>query len=154
MFKNFAAQTSGTIELNGLDLGTEITPTKNVFDKRTLFLDNCNDCGMKNFASADGDGESFWSGINANTILGLATTGASVWSQQQQSANDTQQAELALQIENQRLQQERARAQAEAAKAASAPSKIKAYIVPIAVTGALVIAGIGAYFYFKKKKIS
>jgi len=153
MIKNFAAQTSGTIALTALDLTTEITPTKNVFDKRTLFVDNCNDCGMKNFASADGE-DSFLSGVNLNTILGLATTGAGVWSQQQKLASETQQAELALQIENQRLQQERARAATEAAKASSTSVKLKSYIVPITVTGFVVIAGIAAYFYFKKKKIS
>lgn len=101
------------------------------------------------------------SGVNLGTILDTAKTGASIWATQQQNKSAAEQAQIALMIERQRLEQERARAEAEAAKAAaeaaksgSAAGKIKAYVVPIAITGVVVIAGIAAYFYFKKKKVS
>jgi hypothetical protein len=184
MKKNFAGQPEGGGQIRILtanDLQFDVKPQPPVFKKQPLFVDNCKNCNMKIFknvieeygASAyenygevastqipsddKGKGGGFFSGINLNTILGLGTTGAGIWAQQQQNRSAAEQAQYALQIENQRLQQERERARIEEAKAASAGSlaqRIKAYGLPIAITGVVVIGGIAAYFYFKKKKIS
>ena len=184
MKKNFAAQPSGGGQirtLTGLDLTTDVTPDQSLFQKSPNFIDNCKDCGMKkNFddnygydygyddyysgaispvnnqttTAAPKSGGGFFSGIDFGDILGIAKTGAEVWSSDQQRKSAQEQAQLALQIEQQRLMQERAKAQAEAAKSSSIAEKAKSYIIPIAVTGVVVIGGIAAYFYFKKKKIS
>lgn len=180
MKKNFAAQPSGggqIVTLTGLDLTSEVNSDQNIFQKSPNFIDNCKDCGMKkNFDDSgygydygydySGSGMSttttaapkksggFFSGIDFGDVLGIAKTGAEIWSSDQQRKSAQEQAQLALQIEQQRLMQERAKAQAEAAKSSSITAKAKSYVVPIAVTGVLVIGGIAAYFYFKKKKIS
>lgn len=178
MKKNFAGQPAGggniTI-LTDRDLQFDVVPAPPVFQRDPLFVDNCKTCNMENFLNADGflnvdadptaptkkKGGGFFSGINLGTILDTAKTGAGIWATQQQNKSAAEQAQIALMIERQRLEQERARAEAEAAKAAaeaaksgSAAGKIKAYVVPIAITGVVVIAGIAAYFYFKKKKVS
>lgn len=167
MKKNFAGQPAGggniTI-LTAKDLMLDVNPAPPVFQKRPLFVDNCKNCNMENFVNADGEyGEkgSFWSGINFGTILDTAKTGVGIWATQQQNKSAAEQAQYALQIERQRLEQERAKAEAEAAKAAaesakagSIAGKIKAYALPITITGVLVIGGIAAYFYFKKKKVN
>jgi hypothetical protein len=174
MKKNFAGQPAGggniTI-LTGQDLMLDVNPAPPIFQKRPLFVDNCKNCNMENFANADGeygifkngDGDKggFWSGINFGTVLDTAKTGVGIWAQQQQNRSAAEQAQYALEIERQRLAQERAKAEAEAAKAeaesskaGSVAGKIKAYALPITITGVLVIGGIAAYFYFKKKKVS
>ena len=170
MKKNFAGQPAGggniTI-LTAKDLMLDVNPAPPIFQKRPLFVDNCKNCNMENFVNVDGEyGEpkqkgGFFSGINFGTILDTAKTGAGIWATQQQNRSAAEQAQYALQIERQRLEQERARAEAESAKAAaesakagSIAGKIKAYALPITITGVLVIGGIAAYFYFKKKKVS
>ncbi len=183
MKKNFAGQPAGggniTI-LTAQDLMLDVNPAPPIFQKRPLFVDNCKNCNkMENFANFEADKEyggtqqkaprkkgdkekgGFFSGINFGTILDTAKTGVGIWATQQQSKSAAEQAQIALQIERQRLEQERARAEAEAAKAAgesakagSVAGKIKAYALPITITGVLVIGGIAAYFYFKKKKVS
>ena len=170
MKKNFAGQPAGggniTI-LTAQDLKLDVNPAPPIFQKRPLFVDNCKNCNMENFANANGDSEygdkkgGFFSGINFGTILDTAKTGVGIWATQQQSRSAAEQAQYALEIERQRLAQERAKAEAEAAKAeaesakaGSIAGKIKAYALPITITGVLVIGGIAAYFYFKKKKVS
>lgn len=172
MKKNFAGQPEGggniTI-LTANDLKFDVNQAPPIFQKRPLFVDNCKNCNkMENFANFEADGEygdekkgGFFSGINFGTILDTAKTGVGIWATQQQNRSAAEQAQIALQIERQRLEQERARAEAEAAKAAgesakagSIAGKIKAYALPITITGVLVIGGIAAYFYFKKKKVS
>jgi len=49
---------------------------------------------------------------------------------------------------------ERARAAAERARAAERAATIKAYALPIAITGILAVVGIAAYFYFKRAKLN
>lgn len=48
----------------------------------------------------------------------------------------------------------RAEAAAERARAAERAATIKAYVLPIAITGVLAIGGIAAYFYFKRAKLN
>jgi len=185
MKKNFAGQPEGGGQIRILtanDLQFDVKPQPPVFKKQPLFVDNCKNCNMPNFKNVieeygsygygdvsatatnvpatDKKGGGFFSGINFGTILDTARTGAGIWAQSQQNRSAAEQAQYALQIENQRLQQERerarteeAKAQAESAKAGSLAGRIKAYGLPIAITGVLVIGGIAAYFYFKKKKV-
>jgi hypothetical protein len=171
--KNFAGQPEGggniTI-LTAQDLMFDVSPTPPIFQKRPIFVDNCKNCNnMEDFRNLGAYDDSatttksggFFSGLDFGTILDTAKIGVGIWATDKQSKAAEEQAKLALQIENQRLQQEEARAQAEAARAAAEASKagsvagkIKAYILPITITGVLVIGGIAAYFYFKKKKIN
>ncbi len=51
-------------------------------------------------------------------------------------------------------EKERARAAAERARAAERAATIKAYALPIAITGILAVGGIAAYFYFKRAKLN
>jgi len=106
------------------------------------------------------DGGSFLSGFGLDDVFGLGNTVLQSQLEKKKREAALAQGQLALQIEEQRLQQERSRAEAELAKAqgealkaGSGASKIKAYVLPIAITGVLVIGGIAAYFYFKKKKV-
>lgn len=109
-------------------------------------------------ATSTKSGGGFLSGIDFGDLL---KTGASVYTTTQQRKTAQEQGQLALEIERQRAAQERAKQEAELAKAAavsaqagSVAGKIKAYTVPLLVGGVVIIGGIAAYFYFKKKKIS
>lgn len=100
----------------------------------------------------------FFSGLKLADILKPAV---SIYTTEQQKKAAQEQGQLALEIEKQRLAQEKLKQEAEYAKAAASSaqagtvvSKIKAYTVPLLVGGVVVIGGIAAYFYFKKKKIS
>lgn len=96
------------------------------------------------------DESSFWSGLNLNDLI---KTGSDLYLTDLKSETDAQNAAAAIQLEKLKVQQTQAQAQAAAASSTSVVSKIKAYALPIAITGALVIGGIAAYFYFKKKKV-
>lgn len=176
MKKNFAGQPEGGGQITILtanDLQFDVTPQPPIFKRQPLFVDNCKNCNMKNFKNVieeygandnygdvaatsmpDKKGGGFFSGINLGSILDTATTAGGIWAQQQQNQSAAEQAQYALQIENQRLQQERERARTEEAKAGSLAGRIKAYGLPIAIGGVMIIGGIAAYFYFKKKKVS
>ena len=102
----------------------------------------------------------FFSGFKIGDLLNVGTSVLDTATRKKKDEAALAQGQIALQIEEQRLQQERSRAEAElgkaqseALKAGSGASKIKAYVLPIAITGVLVIGGIAAYFYFKKKKV-
>lgn len=169
--------------LTGRDLLTEIpsSPSTSFFQSSPNFIDNCQPArNMRNFddeidwsgygENDDYDapvvtgatqkasttpvpksGSGFFSGINLGNLL---QTGAQVYTTSQQAKTAKQQAELALQIERQKVAQELAKAKVEEEKAKGGAGKPqpKSYVIPIIVTGVVVIAGIGAYFYFKKKK--
>lgn len=168
--KNFAGQPEGggniTI-LTAQDLIFDVTPNPPIFQKRPIFVDNCKNCNnMENFANFEAYDDSaksggFFSGLDFGDVLGIGKTVFESSLEKKRREAALAQGQLALQIEEQRLQQERARAEAETARAAAEASKagsvagkIKAYILPITITGVLVIGGIAAYFYFKKKKIN
>jgi hypothetical protein len=167
--------------LTGRELFTDIQPsTPEGFTRRTLFIDNCKNCdnmesNFLNFnlspsfqqdvlAAAEKsktkpEKDGFWSGINFGSVLDTAKTGAQIWSTSQQQKAASDQARLALEIERQRVEQERqrkegeaAKAEAERAKSGSVASKIRAYSTPILIGGVVIIGGIAAYFYFKRKK--
>jgi len=100
-------------------------------------------------------------GIGLSDVGDTLKFGVTQWAaeQQRQSAADTaaKAAQIeALKIQAIKQQQElvQAQTQQEKAKSSGAATKIKAYIVPIAITGGLVIVGIAAYFFFKKKNVN
>jgi hypothetical protein len=160
--KNFAGQPEGggniTI-LTAQDLMFDVTPNPPIFQKRPIFVDNCKNCNnMENFSNFAGG---FFDGFKIGDLLNVGTTVLDEATRKKKEEAALAQAQVALEIEQQRLEQERARAEAEAARAAaeaskagSVATKIKAYVLPITITGVLVIGGIAAYFYFKKKKIN
>jgi hypothetical protein len=196
MIKNFAGQPAGGGQidiLTGRELLTDIAPaTPEGFQRRTLFVDNCQNCDSPNkqikrnfmFKNETGDldpnwdyaldmplyptstptapktksGGGFLSGINFGDVF---KTAGNVYTTTQQRKTAQEQGQYALEIEKQRAAQERAKQDAEYAKAqaamaqsGSAASKIKAYTVPLLIGGVVIIGGIAAYFYFKKKKVS
>jgi hypothetical protein len=89
------------------------------------------------------------SGLNLNSLL---TGGLGVYSE----INKKKQAEEAAKIAQAQAERARAEAAAAAAAAKAAGTKsadIKAYGLPIAIGGGMIVLGIAAYFFFKKKKI-
>jgi hypothetical protein len=175
MKKNFTTPPNGAgmlTELTGLNLRSDVYPSKNIFQKRPIFIDNCRECqpfkhekmNLKlNASGADeygysltdstapetsgGGGGGFFSGLTLNDLI---TTGAGIYSTTQQS----QQLQSAQEIE--RLKAQQAQADAIAAQAGargqeSMAATIKAYALPIAVAGVVIVGGIAAYFMFRKK---
>jgi hypothetical protein len=106
--------------------------------------------GLK-FANADAKTpqKHWYDGINIGDIL---NKGADIYSSTIKSQTDSENAAAAIQLEKLKIQQQQAAAQAAQASSTGVVAKIKAYAVPIAITGAVVIGGIVAYFYFKKKR--
>jgi hypothetical protein len=180
--KNFAGQPEGggniTI-LTAQDLMFDVSPTPPIFKKRPIFVDNCKNCKMENFSNFGGEDYgydygayddspqqttltsskrgSFWDDFNIGDVLKVGTTVLDEATRKKKEEAALAQGQIALEIEQQRLEQERLkaeRAKLDAEKAGLGANKIKAYILPITITGVLVIGGIAAYFYFKKKKIN
>ena len=111
---------------------------------------------MTGFKNADGE---YDTSSDSTGILGTGiswgdvfTGGVSYLTNEQKQ----KQLEQTRAIEEERRRQAEADAKAAAAKAKGADktSMIKAYGVPIAIGGGLIIVGIAAYFFFKKKKIN
>ena len=145
------------------NLTTDVPDINNVFLKRPLFVDNCNtknNTSMKNFDNTStktpkttlvvDDEPSFWNKLLQGTV-DTAKYGVDIWSKQQELQAASDQADAAVQIEKAKQAQAQADAAAEVAKANSVTGKIKAYALPIAITGVVIIGGIAAYFYYKKK---
>jgi hypothetical protein len=95
------------------------------------------------------DGDKWYSGINLGDIL---NSGSKIYSDTLKAQTDADNAAAAIQLEKLKIQQAQANAQAAQASSTGVVAKVKAYALPIAITGAVVIGGIAAYFYFKKKK--
>lgn len=96
------------------------------------------------------DGDKWYSGINIGDILKI---GSKTYSDTLKAQTDADNAAAAIQLEKLKIQQAQAAAQAANASSTGVVAKIKAYALPIAITGAVLIGGIAAYFYFKKKKV-
>lgn len=161
--KNFAGQPDGGGEitiLTGRDLMTNITPdmSNSLFHKEPLFVDNCKNCNSMNASGKkNADAYGYDDGGTTSTfdkIFDVVKFGTGIWSSEQQRQSAEQQAQRALEIEQARLAQERAKAAAAQAESQTVVGKIKAYSTPILITGVVVVAGIAAYFFFKKKRIS
>jgi len=139
---NFAQQPDGggMIDiLTARDLTSDVVNGDGSFLPRPLFVDNCKNCGMNTKMGADGS--------LFGQIVDTAKYGVGIWSQQQQSQAATEQAQLALQIEQQKTAQEKADALAAQTKA----STIKSYGLPIAIAGGVIVLGIATYFLLRKK---
>jgi hypothetical protein len=89
------------------------------------------------------------SGLSLKDILNM---GSKVYTDTLKSQTDASNAQAAIQLEKLKIQQQQAAAAASNSSSTGIAAKIKAYALPIAVVGVMVIGGISAYFYFKKKK--
>jgi len=136
------------------------------FQRRTLFVDNCQNCknnSMKNLDGYDygyGD-DGFFDDVTAGDVLTqLGGVANSIFqSQAAQSAADiananAQAAQSASQAAQAAIDRQKAENAGTALENQGAVEKIKAYIVPISIVGGLAILGIATYFIFKKKKIN
>ena len=181
MKKNFAGAPNGIslfperggqmATLTGLDLTTEVAPGQ-IFQPRPLFVNNCKSCNKMKNASGDeyyndyqdladyvdstssnsgsGGGGSFLQGINLADLLKIGST---IYSNQQQIRLAEQQGQItAAQAAQARAQL--AIAQQKTEQDLSIKDRIKAYGLPIAIGGVVIILGIATYFFFKKKKIN
>jgi hypothetical protein len=121
--------------LTANDLNSGINVDSNtIFLKNDIFKDNC----FKNSTGKD--------------ILDTFKWGANTYFTDRANKSNEQQARLALEIQNARILEEKIRLQQEKEKASSI-SPLKRYGLLIAIGGVVFIGSIGAYFYFKKKKI-
>lgn len=121
--------------------------------------------GDGNYLNKTGDGFD-WGGLGTS----LLTSGTTIFAAESQRKATERQAAAQMEIEKQRLEIAKAnqetelarikanrelellKSQAETQKSGSVVAKIKAYTIPILVGGVVIIGGIGAYFYFKRKK--
>ena len=166
--------------LTGLDLTSDVNPNQStIFRPYPRFVDNCkpknsmkNLSGKKNFdddyAYAYDDYEENYNqspstkppkkggsfSLGNWNLFDIFQTGSQIYTEQARNEALKKQAELALQIEQQKAAQRKAEAAAKAAESGSVAGKIKAYTVPLIVVGVLTIGGIAAYFYFKKKNVN
>jgi hypothetical protein len=170
--------------LTGRDLMSDVSkPQSAIFRPDPRFVDNCKNCNgmkMKNFDSYDYNynyayEEEQDNGTPSNpaqkplksakkssgswswgdwSLSDLFNTAGNIYTTTVQNQAQIDQANLALQIEQQKAAQKKAEAAAKAAESGSVTSKIKAYTTPIIIVGVLTIGGIAAYFYFKKKNVN
>lgn len=103
------------------------------------------------------DKNAWWKDLIAPVIA----AGTTIYSSSQQRAlkeEELKQANLALEIEKTKIAQIQAQKQLVDAQKAqaieSSKAKGKSYVVPLLITGGVVIIGIATYFIFKKKKIN
>ena len=101
--------------------------------------------GIKLNAGGDMTDPNASSGSSWTDILNL---GSQVYTNTLKSQTDASNAQAAIQLEKLKIQQQ----QAVNAGTSTITEKIKAYAMPLAIAGIMVIGGISAYFYFKKKK--
>ena len=85
------------------------------------------------------------SGLSLKDILNM---GSKAYTDTLKSQTDASNANSAVQLEKLKLQE----LQAKSMTPDLLSNRIKAYGLPIAILGVMVIGGISAYFYFKKKK--
>jgi hypothetical protein len=78
--------------------------------------------------------------------------GVTTWSDEQQRQAQQDTAAAALKLEQLRIAQLQQEQKLAETTSGGVVSKIKAYAVPLAITGGLVVIGISAYFFFKNKK--
>jgi hypothetical protein len=78
--------------------------------------------------------------------------GVTTWSDEQQRQAQQDTAAAALKLEQLRIAQLQQEQKLAETTSGGVVSKIKAYAVPLAITGGLVVIGISAYFFFKIKK--
>jgi hypothetical protein len=159
-----------TATLTGYDLTTNVAPGQ-IFKQSPNFINNCKSCnnmknavgtsGLKKNANGyydyysyggggnnSGGGGGFLAGLNLGDLLKIGST---IYSNQQQIKLAEQQG----QITSQQAAQARAQlaiAQQKTQQDLSIKDKIKAYGLPIAIGGVVIVLGIATYFYFKRSK--
>ena len=101
-------------------------------------------------ANAKPDNGGFFSNLNLSDLL---TIGSKTYSDTLKAQADEANANAAIQLEKLKLQKIQADAAAASSNSTGVVSKIKSYALPIAIIGVMVIGGISAYFYFKRKKV-
>jgi len=155
-------QLQSTYTGNDLDFSSGVIGNGGDFQRRTLFVDNCQSCKNKSMKNANGYGgdygygggsDGFFDDVTAGGVLTqLGGIANSIFQgQAAQSAAEIAQANAIA--ERERVERERAQNAGTALENQGAVAKIKAYIVPISIVGGLAILGIATYFIFKKKKI-
>jgi uncharacterized membrane-anchored protein len=82
----------------------------------------------------------------------LLKFGVTTWSDEQQRQAEQDTAAAALKLEQLRIAQLQQEQKLAETTSTGVVSKIKAYALPLAITGGLVVIGISAYFFFKNKK--
>jgi len=158
-------QLQTTITGNEMDFSSGVIGNGGDFQRRTLFVDNCQSCKkntMKNLngydyydygSYGDSEDEGFFDDVTAGGILTqLGGVANSIFQNQAaQSAAEIKKSEG--EIKQAEIDLQKAENAGTALENAGAIEKIKAYIVPISIVGGLAILGIATYFIFKKKKI-
>ena len=164
-----------TATLTGYDLTTNVAPGQ-IFKQSPNFINNCKSCnnmknavgggyyktsGLKKNANGDyydyysygggnnsGGGGGFLAGLNLGDLLKIGST---IYSNQQQIKLAEQQGQITAQQAAQARAQ-LAIAQQKTQQDLSIKDKIKAYGLPIAIGGVVIVLGIATYFYFKRSK--
>ena len=156
MNKNFADQPTkggGVLVLSAYDINSGIIENKGFFLQSPTFQDNCNNC-MNTKMNANGNeygGTSSSGGFSLDDALGVIKFGVGTWSDEQQRQSQEEQAQLALQIEEQRRLLAQQQAQADIIKTQNQASIIKSYGLPIAIAGGVIVLGIATYFLLKNR---
>lgn len=89
-----------------------------------------------------------------NKVPDLLNTGIAIWANDKKNSADSASAQAATQIEQTRLMQqieETRQAELELAAIKAKQGAGVSYVIPIAVTGVILIGGMVAYFIMKKK---
>lgn len=162
MNKNFADQPtfhSGVQDndvLSAKDFKFADISNEGMFLKNPIFVDNCKSCGsMKNFGNANIVGVptriTNKKNFNLDDGIGLVKLGLGTWSDDQKRQAESEQLNLALQIEEQKRLLAEQQAQADIIKSQNQASIVKSYGLPIAIAGGVIILGIATYFLVKNK---
>lgn len=89
--------------------------------------------------------------FNLDDGIGLVKLGLGTWSDDQKRQAESEQLNLALQIEEQKRLLAEQQAQADIIKSQNQASIVKSYGLPIAIAGGVIILGIATYFLVKNK---
>jgi len=158
-------QLQTTITGNDMDFSSGVIGNGGEFQRRTLFVDNCQSCKNNSMKNANGYGaygygggsggsdDGFFDDVTAGGVLTQLGGIANSIFQGQAAQSAAEIAQANAQAERERVERERAQNAGTALENQGAVAKIKAYIVPISIVGGLAILGIATYFIFKKKKI-
>ena len=140
---NFAGQPEVMYIRNMNNLETNVSSVNHGFLPNNIFENK----SPRTIFSADGTSST------TTDIFGVLSAAASTYTGYVTTAASQASSAAAIQLEQLAVAAQQATANAANATSAGVVATIQAYEMPIIIIGALVIAGIGAYYYFKKKKI-
>ena len=92
--------------------------------------------------------------ISWDDVLKLVNKGADTYGTIVKGRVEGELGNQAIELERLKLAEQEKQKQIDEAKSAGIAAKIKAYGIPLAIIGVVVIGGIATYFYFKKKKVN